>query len=305
MWQVVTASQNPWLEVFAEQKLAQSAIDELLEALAALTPNPPPVPQFPAPVALPTNVAVPLPPQNRRSFKPAPVRPVEVVTRLELPRQITALPAPTPPSEEREQLLKLRTTILLAAEQQQVRSVLLCGAEPGDGAAAIAVQLSRSLAEYQRLRVAYLEVVVEDQSPSRKVLPFGYTFQLRRTNTPNLYEIASSLGAVRLDDWLKWWEPTVVLREMKKMFDVILIHAPALTTNAEVALLAGAVDGVILVATENVTAYATIAAAQQQLEAAQARILGVTLTQAAHRPSAFSVVKTRVREWMGGRTKTS
>jgi hypothetical protein len=198
----------------------------------------------------------------------------------------------------RAQLLNLRTTVLLAAEQRKLRSVLLCSADPAETAAVSAVPLSQLLAEYGRLKVAYLDVIEEDRDPTyrKKVLPVGYTFHIRRTKLPNRYEIASSLGAVRLEDWLQWWKPKVVLQEMSKLFDLVVINAPSITTHSDVALLASAVDGVILTAIENVTTYAHLAAAQQRLEAAQACILGVTLLQQEPSPSAFSTVKARVRE---------
>jgi hypothetical protein len=266
-------------------------LDELIEAVVALQPS--------VPLAQPVAASAA---SHRLAGKPEPA----VLSELAMPRAANAPDDLALPPEQRAQLLTLRTTILLAAEQQQQRTILLCGVEPGAEATSPAAHLSRLLAQYERLRVAYLEVVADDPRAmnGRQRLPLGYSFQIRRTKTPNLYEIASSLGTVRLDDWLTWWGPSVVLQEMKKLFDVILIQAPAITTHAEVALLAGAVDGVILVATEHETAYASIAAAQQRLEAAQAKVLGVLLNQAAQRPSVFSALSTRLREWMEARTKT-
>ena len=88
------------------------------------------------------------------------------------------------------------------------------------------------------------------------------------------------------------------MQEMRKVFDLVVIQAPSITTNPDVALLAAAVDGVILVATENVTPYASMEAATKRLRAAKARILGVTLNPEAVPPSSFSGVKTRMREFI-------
>lgn len=290
MWQIVTSPQQ--FEMFAddERGLFGSEIDDLLAALAALQP-----------MRQSQNL---LPFKARKSAgKPAQrARADAAFSALEAPRKANAPEAPPLPRDVREPLLKLRATIMLATELQGLRSVLLCGAEPADGATNMAAMLSQLLAEYERLKIAYIEVSEEAPDPllRRKVLPIGYTFQIRRTRKTNLYEIASSLGAVRLDDWLRWWNPSVVLQEMNKIFDLVVIHAPSITTNPEVALLAAAVDGVILMATENVTAYASIDAAHKRMRAANARILGVTMHQQPATPS----VTTRVREFIAAMVKS-
>lgn len=222
-----------------------------------------------------------------------------VINELAIPRQADA-PEPSPLSPEvREQLLKLRATIMVEAEQRQLRSILICGAAPEVSAQPMVADLSRLLSEYERLKIAYIEVTGTNTSvPRNKVLPSDYTFRIRRTRMQNLYEITSSQGAIRLDDWLKNWTPSVVLGELKKMFDLVLICAPAVTSNPEVALLAGAVDGVILVATENVTSFASLGEAQQRLHTAQANVLGVTLNKAPAISSSLSVVKSRMRGLM-------
>ena len=308
MWQVVTSPQQ--FEMFAESErgLFSCEIDDLLAALAALQPTGKPRPQ---PMRQPTRPTAQHP-HNLLPFKAKDgngktshlMRAGEVISTLEVPRKANAPEAPPVPRDVREPLLNLRATIMLAAELQGLRSILVCGAEPADGATNIAATLSQLLAEYERLKVAYIEVSEETQDSlrRRKVLPIGYTFQIRRTRKANLYEIASSLGVVRLDDWLRWWNPTVVLQEMKKMFDLVVIHAPAITTNPDVALLAAAVDGVVLVATENVTSYASIDAANKRLRAANARILGVTLNQQPVAPT--TSVATRVREFITAMVKS-
>ncbi len=287
MWQVVTASQP--FQTFADSDcgLFNSEIDDLLNALAALQAIPAPQPRQLLPCKTGQDGATVV----------AAARASEIISPVEVPRQVNA-PKPASLSHEmREALLGLRATIMLAAEHDGLRSILLCGAD-AQASTTIAAHLSQLLAEYERLKVACLEVSGEP-APSvlrHKVLPIGYTFQLRRTRQTNLYDIASSLGVVRLDDWLRWWNPGIVLQEMRKVFDLVVIQAPPISTNPEVALLAAAVDGVIVVATENVTPYASLEATTKRLSAAKARILGVTLTPAAAAPSSFSNVKTRMRE---------
>ena len=310
MWRVVTVSQQNWFELSlkTETALPASELDSLLEAVGNWQPHisggRKPRENFlrdnlhhkQRATAKLSDDAL----NFRRGSERISLSQTPGISSVEIPRQVNA-PDEVPLSlGVREELLRLRARVLLAAETQQLHSVLMCGAEPQRGGISIAASLSRLLAEYERLKVAYIEVV-EEPSPvagRKQVLPGGYTFQLRHTRTPNLYELASSLGAVRLDDWLRWWNPVAALREMKQMFDLVIIHAPSITTNPDVALLAGAVDGVILVATKNVTSYASIVEADKRLRAAQANILGVTLTQESSATPAFSTVRKRLRSLM-------
>ena len=313
-WEVITAPQQQWFSgnLFAQQEqiLPVSEIDELVEALGKFG-NLKPEANHLSPVSTispsiketvnPVNYSISSnqTAQTKSSGQNGVSAASRIINELAIPRQAN-IPESSPLLPEvREQLLKLRATIMVEAAQRQLRSVLICGATPEVSVRAMVADLSRLMAEYAHLKIAYIEVVEADfTSPRNKVLPQGYTFRIRRTRTQNLYEIASSQGAIKLDDWLKNWTPSVVLSELKKMFDLVLICTPAVTSNPEVALLAGAVDGVVLVATENVTSFAGLGEAQQRLRTAQANVLGVTLNQAPSTPSPFSVVKSRMRGLM-------
>ena len=309
-WEVITASQQEWSKVLPsreQQTFPVSEIDELVEVLGNLKPEARHV--IPTSIVSqtvkrsPTRVNYSILPKQVLQAKSANQNAASVASRifneLAVPRQADA-PEPSPLSPEvREQLLKLRATIMVEAEQRKLRSVLICGAAPDVSAQPVAADLSQLISEHKRLKIAYLEVSETSASIHRnKVLPADYSFRIKRTRTQNLYEIASSMGTVKLDDWLKNWTPSVVLGELEKMFDLVLIYAPAVTSHPEVALLAGAVDGVILVATENVTSFASLGEAQQRLRSAQANVLGVTLNKARSTPSPLSVVKSRMRGLM-------
>ena len=315
-WEVITAPQQEWfsgrLSDKPEQVLPVSEIDELVEALRSFgnwkpeanhsSPTSPVSPLIEETV-VPVNYSITSGQSGQvksSDLKEASVTVASrVINELTIPRQAN-VPEPSRLSPEvREQLLKLRATIMVEAAQRQLRSILICGATPEVSAQPMSADLSRLMAEYERLKIAYIEVVETDfTTPRIKVSPQRYTFRIRRTRTQNLYEIASSQGAIKLEEWLKHWTPSVVLDELKKMFDLVIIYAPAVTSNPEVALLAGAVDGVILVATENVTSFVSLGEANYRLRSAQANVLGVTLTKVPTISSTFSVVKSRMRGLM-------
>jgi hypothetical protein len=311
-WEVITtAHPRPQqldikanLTIRPTQTLPISEIDELVEVLGNLRPevihrsSPTYMVSQAIPEAVSTTFAEHVLPTKKADRVESSVA-SRVINELAIPRQADAPEPPPLSAETREQLLKLRATIMVEAEQRKMRSVLICGAAPEVSTQSIAADLSRLLAEYKRLKIAFIEVAGGGSTlPRNKVLSPEYTFRIRRTRTRNLYEIASSQGVVKLEDWLKNWTPSVVLGELEKMFDLVLICAPAVTSNPEVALLAGAVDGVILVATENVTSFASLGEAQHRLRNAEANVLGVTLTKAASIRSPLSVVKSRMRGLM-------
>lgn len=198
----------------------------------------------------------------------------EIIPRPALPPPEPPLPAPV-----QAELIRLRTTVMLAAQTKGHRAVMLCGAEAAetDNAEFIAVHLSRLLADSEWLKVAFIRVGAETEVPPQRLTRFDYAFLIRRTRRANLYEVTSTRGQVTLADWLRCWEPAQVIRELKRKFDLIVIAAPPVTSVPEVALLAEAVDGVILAATENITSYADIEQSGQILSTAQTSVLGVTL----------------------------
>lgn len=217
--------------------------------------------------------------------------------------RVQGIPEPALPAAVRSELVRLRTTVMLAMQTEALRSVLLCGAAEAEHTELIAAQLSQMLADYEWLKVAFIRVVDEEPPLPRQPLSrMDYTFVVRRTQRANLYEIGVSGGPVTLHDWLRCWEPARVLEEMKKKFDLIVIAAPPVMQTPGVALLAEAVDGVILAATENVTSYADVELAGQQFEAAHTRILGVTLMRQADSPALLDRLKQFARRLMHSRT---
>ncbi len=315
MWQVVTAQPSQWssAHLAVEREFPASEIDDLLEALGKLTPQtarrmfpvqtrkanvqvPSLVPPAKKPVAPNTArpVSTTIPPHNATRV------PSEVLNSFALPRKVQSARQTLLSPELRAQLNELRATILVAAKSQNLRTVLLCGADANDHAQQLTINLSQLLAEYERLKIAFIEVLpassASHAASSRSQI--DYTLQIRRTRQANLFEIASSRGTVQINDWLQNWEPQLVLSEMQKMFDLILISTPAITACPDVALLAAAVDGVVLVTTENVTSYASIEAAQRRLQTAQAKILGAVMHKQSDAPSKLAIVKAQVRELM-------
>jgi hypothetical protein len=226
-------------------------------------------------------------PQRQATVHPtAPERnaPADCFTRMVMPKAIT--PGLLPLSHEvREELLELRAEVMQAARTQQLQTLMLCGVEGAVGTSFVAGQLTRLLAEFAQMKVAFLTLAPNREkksrralSPAASVLP-RVQFLLRRTELPNLVELASANGTITLTELLCHCPTADVLRQMKAEFDLIVIDAPAITMYSEAAALAALMDGVILVAEPHVTPLRRMDRAHRRLRKAHAKVLGMVFNR--------------------------
>ncbi|HWQ32604.1 MAG TPA: hypothetical protein VNQ79_06955 [Blastocatellia bacterium] len=206
--------------------------------------------------------------------------PVSPVTALvHAPSQ--SLVVSTLPENVRDEFRRLRSSLLLAAESQQLQVILVCGVESGDGGSFVARNLSLLLAEFDKISVARFELDGSSTEAHGQGAPDpdNYQLALRRTALPNLREIATTQGAVTLSELLRVCDTRTMIAMLKSRFDFVLIDAPAVTANPDTALLASQVDGVILVAQQDETRCHALAAARAALQNARANVLGVVLNR--------------------------
>lgn len=268
------------------EAIAEPAVEIQAESVAAVTMAEAcePVSDFvpePEPVEPPVDVAT----QDELAMT-APA--VETEAVLEQAAASTALVPATPhelvinslPAHVRDEFRRLRSSLLLAADAQQLQVMMVCGVEPGDGGSFVARHLSLLLAEFDKINVGRFEL--NDQTPAEEqsyVSPENYQLALRRTPLPNLREIATTQGRVTLSELLRVCDTRTMISMLKSRFDFVLIDAPAVTANPDTALLASQVDGVILVAQQDETRCHALAAARAALQNAKANVLGVVLNR--------------------------
>ena len=209
--------------------------------------------------------------------------PVENFLPVIVPKAAAITP-PSTPREVREELLELRAEVFHLARTKGLQTLMICGVESGVGTSFVAGQLSRLLAEFIRLKIAFLTVIPNRE---KKISRFGRRtelqpqihFLLRRTELPNLAEIASSNGNISLSEFLGSCETSEVIRQMKEEFDLIVIDAPAIDSFSETALLAALMDGVVLVAEPHVTPLRRLDRAYNRLDKAHANVLGMVFNR--------------------------
>ncbi len=256
--------ESPLVEVEAalvEAPMIEAPLVEIEAALVEVSPVAAPVSERPLPEAQVTALA------TRAVTALAPLAPSLVVSTL--------------PDTVREEFRRLRSSLLLAAENQQLQILMVCGIEAGDGASFVTRNLSLLLAEFDRINVARFELsglMPEDRDAADQVTE-NYQMKLRRTEMPNLREILTTQGAVTLSELLRTCDTRAMISMLRERFDFVLIDAPAITANPDTALLASQVDGVILVAQQDETKCNSLAAARSTLQNARANILGVVLNR--------------------------
>lgn len=208
--------------------------------------------------------------------------PVENFVPVIMPRTVAPLSPPLP-HEVREELLELRTEVMQATRTRNLQTLMICGVESGVGTSFVAGHLSRSLAEYAQMKVAFLTLVASREKKvswlARRSVALPLQLLLRRTELPNLIEIASSNGTISLTELLCHCSTAEVLRQIKAEFDLIVIDAPTIAMYGEAAALAALMDGVILVAEPDVTLLRRVDRAHRRLRKARAEVLGMVFNR--------------------------
>lgn len=213
---------------------------------------------------------------------PEPAPSPESFTSVVVPKNATTAALPLP-QEVQEELLELRTEVMHAVHTQHLQTLMICGVEPGAGTSFVARELTRLLAEYAQMKVAFLTLMPRREEKvnrlTRRGTPTPLQFLLRRTELPNLVEIASARGAITLNELLCNCSTAEVLDQMKTEFDLIVMDTPAIAMHGEAALLAALADGVILVAEPHSTPLRRMDRAHRRLHKARAKVLGMVFNR--------------------------
>lgn len=207
-------------------------------------------------------------------------------TRTLAPPVSRVIPALTP------EQLKLRNTILLAREQQGVRSVLVTGVSEGVGVTAIATALALGLSLDQQK-----EVLLVDANLQRPQLHQFFQLQMSEGITtanatgsgatlwemavvagiPNLHVIPS--GGALLGTRFDAKRFVAVLPALHETFDFVIVDAPSPILNPDVLILGMHLNSTILVAEAERSRLQEVDDVTRELSRANARLLGVALNR--------------------------
>lgn len=185
----------------------------------------------------------------------------------------------------------LRTNIQFCALDGSLKTIAVTSTHAGEGKTTTSINLAISVAKDEK-RVLYVDADMRKAIRVRSLalvptvglsnyLSHGAQFDdiVKETNMENLFMVscgvkppnpAELLGAQAFKDFLA---------EAAERFDFVIIDTPPLGSVIDCAIIANMTDGVLLVVKRKTVDFHKILRVKQQLEKANARILGVVLNK--------------------------
>lgn len=186
----------------------------------------------------------------------------------------------------------LRTNLLYQSARQPLKAIVITSSQRGEGRSTVTANLAFVLAGANR-RVVIIDAdlrsprqhqffglpndcgltsVLRDEAPVADALQTSRIPRIQvLTSGPEPAYPPELLGSERMGQ---------LLTELRGTADLILLDAPPLEQVADAAILAGIVDGVILVVQRGRAREGAVIAAIRKLETLQARVVGVVANQA-------------------------
>lgn len=216
----------------------------------------------------------------------ASARSADPAARLESPRNSIAI-APA----ALEQVEQLWGSLFFSADRKTPRSVIVSGAEPGEGATEIAVALALVGASADHgHRVALVDFNLREPRVARLMnVPQapGVLDALKRGEIPAGTQVTLTRGRLTVlpagsaaGEAVAPVDPSVaekLISHLLRHHEHVIVDAPAVNRYSTVQALAGLTDGVVLVARQGVTRREALAEARKRIELAQGKLLGLVL----------------------------
>lgn len=176
-------------------------------------------------------------------------------------------------------------------KEGRVKTITVTSANMGEGKTTVSINLAMSMAE-AGMKVLYIDADLRKSSTSRNLragIKYGLSnllsedtplFQaLIPTQTKNLFCIASGPKPPNPTELIKSSKFEGLLKMVSTGFDIIIIDTPPLGTMIDAALIAGRTDGTIIVVGSKETDFRSVKRIKEQLEKANARILGTVMNK--------------------------
>jgi Mrp family chromosome partitioning ATPase len=184
-----------------------------------------------------------------------------------------------------EQILSLIQRVFFPGWPRPARQVVISAVDDIADSGSTCARVSLTMAERLPGTVCAIEVDRRDAPLERafsgaarvEVLTSNASFKHAQTVQTNLWLLSANeffAGQKASAAWLR-----NRLSELRREFDYVVIHSPAVVTCSETALIGQIADGVILVVDQLRTHRAAAQEAKQILQSANAKLLGVVLSE--------------------------
>ena len=196
------------------------------------------------------------------------------------------------PFEARDQLEKLKSSILLRNTSQNTRTILFASYNRGEGTSTVAVNFAESLAQDRNSKIVLVDGNTRNPCLHRffdldntvgfsdlLIKKLEISEIVRISTTPNLFLIPSGKITYHLSQVLDNSQFKNFLDKVKEQYDFIIFDASPIGKYYDSIVLASQIDGVILVVQAEKTHWYNIKRAKQMLEDKRIPILGVVLNR--------------------------
>ena len=194
-------------------------------------------------------------------------------------------------SAQEEAFRRLRTNLFTQDQEAPLKTLMVTSAAQGEGKSTVVANLALAIAQSRRkvvvvdsdLRLPALHTLfnLPNEIGLSSVLKQGATLDeaIQNSHLPRLHVLTSGPLPSNPAELLGSPQMTAVLWELAQRFDVVLLDTPALLPVADAAVLAPAVDGVVLVAGRAQARKDDVQAACQQLADVKARVVGLVMNR--------------------------
>ncbi|MFJ7667693.1 CpsD/CapB family tyrosine-protein kinase [Lysinibacillus sp. NPDC097195] len=188
-----------------------------------------------------------------------------------------------------EQFRTIRTNITFAMPDQEIKTILVTSATPGEGKSTNVANLGVVFAQEGK------KICIVDADLRKPTM--HYTFQLQNlrglsnlltkqydlsdvlnsTDIPNLFVLTSGPIPPNPAELLSSKAMDSVIRQLINDFDMIIFDAPPLLSVTDAQILSNKCNGTLLIVNSGAVENASVLKAKSSLEASKANILGVVL----------------------------
>lgn len=190
-----------------------------------------------------------------------------------------------------EALRTLRTNIQFCSAEKQVKTICVTSCIPHEGKTMTSINISISIASANK-KVVYIDADMRKPRQFKKIASkynAGLANYLsgmaelddiiRETSIDNLHMIVCGPKPPNPAELLGTARFLELLEKLKERYDYIVIDTPPLGSMIDAAIIAAAADGTIMIVKYNTIDYRKALKVKEQLEKANARIMGVVLNR--------------------------